>query len=121
MTRELTTEQVQVLKDLKSQIYSAQRYTEARNPHDLFIDAENIIGNLAYVSGIMLEFESQYRKLKVAEIEKGNSVAKAEAVAKASDEYVTWKKIESLHNLAIEQIRLIKKFQHVIETEHQNS
>lgn len=118
MTRELTESETQVLVDLKNQIYSAKRYTEARNPHDLFIDLENIIGNLAYVSGIMLEYEAEYRKIKLAETEKGNSVAKAETVAKASDAYFTFLKIKALYDLGLEQIKAIKKFSTVIEMEY---
>lgn len=118
MTRELTKEETQVLVDLKSQIYSAKRYTEARNPHDLFIDAENIIGNMAYVSGIMLEFEHEYMKLKNGYCEGGDSVARADTKAQASDVYLNYRKMKSLYELGNEQVLLLKKFQSVIEMEY---
>lgn len=120
MSRVLSKAELETLNDLKARIHNAKQYNEARNPHEVFIDAEIIIGNLAFVSGIMLEFEHEYLKLKNSEVESGNSVARAESIAQASDTYFNYRKIKALYELGQEQVKLLKKFKDVIEDEYRN-
>lgn len=108
----------QIAQDLRNTIHKAREYSQVRNPHDLFIDCESIIGMLSYLITPKVELETEYRQQIVTYIEAGDSNAKAEAKARAGESYKNWKKLEGLYTLGEEQVRLLKKFKDNIEAEY---
>lgn len=95
---------------VRDTIARARTYRTITQADDLFFDAEALISSLAYLTGPKAELEQTYRKKVVHYISTGESVAKAEALAKASDEYKWYKKIEAIYQLGEEQIKILKRF-----------
>lgn len=75
---------------------------------------------MATLIGPLMDAETAYRQKIKAYMQDGASNAKAEAYAKAEEEYKTWKKIEHVYELAKEQIMLIKKFGTYLQGEKQS-
>ena len=100
----------QTCKEILSEIGMARRFTEVKTYHELFISAETIISQLAFLLGPLMDAEVAFLK-KVREYNEGGlSVAAAEVKAKTEEEYLWWKKIKGTYELADSQILLIKKF-----------
>lgn len=108
-------------KEILAIIADAKKYTEVKDFHSLFMDAESIISTLAYLIGPLRDQEQKYRLLVVELKSTGESVSGAEAIAKASDEYKEFKKLEDVYELAQEQIMLLKKFKSDLELEYKHS
>lgn len=100
----------QLAIDLRNTIGEARKFTDSTHFNDIFISAETIIGTLAYLISPIMLLEQKYRELVVSMMAEGDSHAKAEAKAKASTEYVEWKKYQMLYELGHEQVMLLKKF-----------
>lgn len=98
-------------------IKGASDYSQV-DPHQVFIDMEALISALASLTSPMLEAEQAYRRIKVKYIELGKSAAEADARARASDEYLWWRKLQAIYNLAEEQIKICKKWSMSIEAEY---
>ncbi len=109
---------LQIAKDVREVIARASDYSRV-NPNEVFMDMESLISSLAYLISPKIEAESAFRREVVKHIEKGESVAGAEARAKCGDAYITWKKLEALYLLAEEQIKICKKFKDNLEAEYQ--
>lgn|SRR3990167_2124293 len=103
-------EVIELSKQILAEIGMAKRWTETSSMNELFLSAENLISNLAFLVGPLMDAESKYRQKVQKYISEDISVAAAESKAKSEEEYVYWKKINLTYNLAEEQIRLIKKF-----------
>ena len=114
------TELKQVYSDLVETIQRAKQYSENNNLNQIFTDAESIIAILAYLIDPMLRAEQDYRE-KVVEYMVVDSVAKAEAKAKSTEEYRKWKKLEMIYKLAEEQIKMLKKFRDKLQDEYNRS
>lgn len=96
---------------LRNEIGKAQELTSDVDLHTVFLSAETIISCLSYLISPIAEMEQKYRAMVVGEMSKPDtSVAKAEAVSKASDEYKNWRKHLMLYELGHEQVLLLKKF-----------
>ena len=104
----------QILADL-----AETDFTEAASMSSLFSRSERLIANLAYLIGPLMDMESLYRDEMRSIVEAGESVAKAEATAKAGASYREWKKLEHVYDLAHERVMLIKKFADKLEREQQ--
>lgn len=114
---ELTT------KTMLAQIAMARDYSQIRDYTSLFADAENIISAMAYLVGPLMDAEQAYRQ-KVVENMKDESVgshAKAEALAKAGEEYKEYRKLQYAYDLGQEQIMLIKRFSDKLELEYKRT
>lgn len=107
--------------DLRGMIGQARQIHDTTDFNSVFITAENIIGTLAYLISPLTHLEQKYRNKVVYFMEEGDSTAKAEAKARASDEYVEYKKYDMLYNLGHEQVLLLKRFTRNLELEHQRS
>ena len=114
----MTTEVLKLATDLRDQIGEARNYTQATDAYTIFMDAENIIGTLSFLVGPVMELETLYRQKVVEFMEKGDSAAKAEAKAKATEEYKSWRKLQMIMDLGTEQIMLCKRFKESIEMEY---
>ena len=112
---------MEAAKELLAVIARAKRYSETPNYNEMFLDAETIVGHLAYMIGPRMEFEHSYRQQIAHNLEAGDSHAKAEAKAKASKDYMNWRKLEALCELGDQQIMLIKKFKDKLEQEYQRT
>lgn len=112
---------VQTAALLLGEIERAKNYSALPAPHELFISAETIISGLATLIDPVLTLESEYRKELVAYMENGDSAAKAEAKAKAGENYRKWKKLQAIMELGEHQINLIKKFKEDIALERNRS
>lgn len=118
---EMDKEVKHTAQDLLSIIVKSKKYTELNDFHSLFMDAESIVSGLAFLIGPLREQEQRYRMLLVKHMNDGDSHAKAEAKAKASPEYMAFRKIEDVVELAKEQIMLLKKFKGDLELEYKRS
>ena len=105
---------------LRNEILRSKEITTQADISDVFISAEFIISSLAFLIGPIADMEQAYRKL-IAEGIKDGSHAKAEAMAKASDEYKEWRKYVGLYELGHEQVMLLKKFRDDLQREYQRS
>ena len=75
-------------------------------------------GHEAYLLGPMLDAEQAYRMKRQSHINDGMT---AEAHAKASNEYIYWRKLEGVYGLGEQQIQLLKKFGPLLEAEYKRS
>lgn len=105
-------------KEMLQVIAKSQDYSQVKDYHQIFMDAEAIISIMAYLTGELSNREQKYRELIIKFEDEGRSHASAEARAKASDEYREWKKLERAYKLGYEQIMLLKKFQGNLGIEH---
>lgn len=105
------------LETLERLIVSSMKITDTTSVFSVFSKTQEIISYITYLSPKMIGYESMYRVKYVSFIEEGDSVAKAEAKAKASSEYKTWKRYEAAINNGYEQINILKKFQDKLSSE----
>lgn len=117
MNEEIKTE----CKKLRDEIGFGKTLLETNDINGMFLSLETIISYLAYMISPMTELENKYRVLKAKFIEEGDSDAKAETKAKASVEYVDWKKVERLYELGHEQAMALKKFKDVAQGEYRRN
>src|SRR4051794_29283201 len=91
-----------VLKTAKvilSEVARAKQFTEAKQVGDIFLSAETIVSGLAYLLGAKLDAEQAYRIKRQSFINDGMTAAAAEAHAKATNEYILWRKLEGVYEL----------------------
>lgn len=117
----MNQEALEEAKIVLSLIAKSKNYSEVKDFNSLFLDAESIISSLAYLIGPLRDQEQEYRSLIVKFTDQGDSHAKAEAKAKASDEYKFFKKLEDVYELAKEQVMILKKFKGDLEAEYKRS
>lgn len=103
--------------ELRNEIARAKQLTTNSDVHEIFISAENIISTLSFLISPIADMEMAYRK-KIVEYMLEDSHAKAEAKAKASEEYKEWRKFTALYDLAHEQLMLLKKFREDLQKEY---
>lgn len=107
----------QACKEILADIMNAKKFSQLHTYHDLFMGAEGIIANMAWLVAPLLEAEQAYR-IKIQSYRKdGESVAGATAKAQCDPEYLEYKKIQYVYDLADEQCKLIKKFSDKLESE----
>jgi len=99
----------------------ARDYKTIPEASTAFMEAENFIGCMAYLTGEVSNLEQLYRIQIVQGLDDGKSNAESEARAKASDQYKEWQKIKNLYELLGEQIKIIKKFQGRLDDEYESS
>jgi len=99
----------------------AKDKTEIGDFHGMFGDVETLISSLAFLITPLLEREMAYRQVIVREMANGAPNTKAEAIARASREYLDWKKLQMIYDLAEEQIKILKRFRGLIEQEFQRT
>jgi hypothetical protein len=87
---------------------------------EIFLSAETIVSGLAYLLGAKLDAEQAYRIKRQSFINDGMTAA-AEAHAKATPEYIFWRKLEGVYDLGEQQIQLLKKFGPLLEAEYKRS
>lgn len=114
----MTQEVLKLAIDLRDQIGEARNYTQATDAFEIFMDAESIVGTLSFLISPLMELETLYRQKVVEFMDGGDSAAKADAKAKATNEYKEWRKLQMIIELAQEQIMLCKKFKDSIEMEY---
>lgn len=117
----MNPEYTKLALDLRAMIGRARTISDTTDFNEVFTSAENIIGTLSYLITPLVELERAYRVKVVEYMNADDSAAKAEAKAKASDEYASWKKLQMLYDLGSEQILLLKKFQTKLETGYGSS
>lgn len=109
-----------IAKDILAVIARARDYTNVA-PHEVFMDAEALVSSLAFLVGPKLAAEGRYREKVRKYMEDDFSAARAEIYAKADPEYIEWKKLEHVYDLAQDQIMLLKKFREDLTAEYQRS
>ena len=108
-------------KVILGEIARAKQFTETKQVGEIFLSAETIVSGLAYLLGARLDAEQAYRIKRQAFIADGMTAAAAEAAAKATDQYIHWRKLEEVYELGVQQIQLLKKFGPLIEAEYQRA
>ena len=106
----------QLVDDLQEALSRAKDYSKV-SIHDVFLDAEAIIATMSYIIKPMFELENQYRNIIANKVLQGDSNAKAESLAKASEIYRDWRYISEMYELSKEQVMLLKKFKTELEGE----
>lgn len=117
----MNTEIESLALELRSLIGRSRTITDTTSFNEVFIVAEQIIGTLAYLISPIALLEQRYRQKVVEYMETGDSAAKANFKAKATNEYVEYIKYSALTDLAHEQIMLLKKFKNRLDDEYQHS
>jgi hypothetical protein len=108
-------------KIVLKEIARAKQFSETKQIGEVFLSAETIVSGLAYLLGAKLDAEQAYRIKRQAFIEGGMTAAAAEASAKATDQYIFWRKLEEVYDLGVQQIQLLKKFGPLLEDEYRRS
>src|SRR5262245_8930961 len=103
------------------EVARAKHFTETKQIGEIFLSSETIVSALAYLTGPMLDAEHVYRLKRQSYIADGMTAAAAEANAKASEEYIYWRKLEMAYELGQEQINILKKFGPLLENEYRRS
>lgn len=108
----------ELAKELRNAIGRAREY-DRTDILGMFMECENIIGILAYLISPLTKLEQEYRQKIVNYMEsEGDSHAKAEAKARASEEYMNYRKLDMLYKLGNEQVLILKKFKDNLEAEY---
>jgi hypothetical protein len=108
-------------KAILAEVADSRRWAEAAQPNELFLAWENIIANLAFLVGPLMEAEQAYRVKVQFFINEGKSVAGAKAQAKSEDEYIYWRKLQLAYELGQDQVMLLKKFSDKLQEEYRRS
>lgn len=108
-------------KRLLALIGETRDYNSPALPSKLLADASNIMGELVYLVGPLMDLETAYRDEVKLLMESDISVAKAETMAKAGMNYKEWKKLQMVYELGEESIRLLKKFATLAQEEYKNT
>jgi hypothetical protein len=95
---------------LRDEIAKAKDLTSDVDIDAVFFSAETIISCLSYLISPIADMEQAYRRIVRDRLIAEDSNAKAEAIAKASEEYKSWKKYSALYDLGHEQVMVLKKF-----------
>jgi hypothetical protein len=111
----------EIAKVVLGEVARAKQFTETKQVGDIFLSAETIISGLAYLLGAKLDAEQAYRIKRQTNISLGMSAAAAEATAKATDQYILWRKLEEVYDLGIQQVQLLKKFGPLLEDEYRRA
>ena len=111
----MDNEYKKVAQHLVNEIGRAKELTGNVDMNEVFMSVEYIIADLAYLIKPLADLEQVYRKESLPLGEE--SQAKAEARAKAGDNYKEWRKLDDLMKLAHEQIMVLKKFREDIAME----
>ena|SRR3990167_3679531 len=107
----ITKEVIEVRQHLVNEIGNARNLTDNVSIHDVFLSAEGIIADLAFLIKPIADLEQIYRSEVVTQMMDNEiSHAKAEQIAKAGNTYKEWIKMKRLTDLADEQIKILKKF-----------
>lgn len=120
MENVITKEVVEEYESLIEILKSAKDYSTT-DIHQIFTDVETLVSTQAYLIDPLSRLEFAYRVQIVENMKEGDSHAKAEAKARASEAYRMWKKMEMAYNLADEQIRVAKKFESRLESEYKRT
>jgi hypothetical protein len=112
---------IETAKVVLGEVARAKQFTETRQIGEIFLSAETIISGLAYLLAAKVEAEQDYRIKRMKFINDGMTAAAAESHAKASDEYVQWRKLEGVYDLGEQQIQLLKKFGPLLEDEYKRT
>src|SRR6266550_5696700 len=105
-------------KMILGEVARAKQFTQTKQIGEIFLSAETIISGLAYLLSAKLEAEQAYRIKRQSHINDGMTAAAAEAHAKATNEYIHWRKLEGVYDLGEQQIQLLKKFGPLLEAEY---
>lgn len=111
---------LETAKIILKEVDNAKRFVINSKMSELFLSSEVLMSAMASLLGPVVDLESAYRKkmkqyILSLEENKPMSLAKAELLAKADDEYKNWQKIKMVYDLAQEQVMVIKKFADKIE------
>lgn len=120
-TKKSIEDSLNVAKQVLQEVAQAKHLSTTTDIDTIFMSAETIIGLLAFLTGPIVESELAYRRLIVKFEDEGKSNASAEARAKASDEYMVWRKLDMVKELATEQLLLLKKFKEDLGKEWKRS
>ncbi len=112
---------IETAKVVLGEVSRAKQFTETKQIGEIFLSAETIISGLAYLLGAKLDAEQAYRIKRQSHIVDGMTAAAAEVSAKATDEYILWRKLEEVYELGIQQIQLLKKFGPLLEDEYRRT
>src|SRR5436190_11278482 len=104
------TDVTETAKLILGEVARAKYFSETQQIGEIFLSAETIISGLAYLLSAKLEAEQAYRIKRQSHINEGMTAAAAEAHAKATNEYIRWRKLEGVYDLGEQQIQLLKKF-----------
>lgn len=80
-----------------------------KSPDQMFEEAQELMALSAFLAPKEIQAESEYNEV-VATFVENESKAKAEVLAKRSEEYKNWRLLKRVSELIIEEIHLIKKF-----------
>ncbi|MGY3406077.1 hypothetical protein ACVWZV_002190 [Bradyrhizobium sp. GM5.1] len=108
-------------KVVLKEVGRAKMFYSSRQMNEIFLSAETIVSGLAHLLSAKLDAEQQYRIKRQGNIQDGMTAAAAEAHAKATDEYIYWRKLEGVYDLGEQQIQLLKKFGPLLEAEYKRS
>lgn len=112
---------IETCKFIIELVRETKQYTQNTSMIDLFRISTEISAHLSFLIGSLADLEMAYRQKVTEFMEAGDSNAKAEAKAKATEEYKHWRKVKLTYDLGEEQIKLLKKFSDKLEYEYQRS
>ena len=112
---------MELATELRDVIAKARNYSDVTDAHEIFMDAETIIGTLAFLISPIACLEQTYKMMIVEFMEDGDSNAKAKSKAEASDSYRDWKKLKAIYELGEQQLMLLKKFKDDLNSEYARS
>lgn len=112
---------LETAKLVLAEVARSKTFTETKQISEIFLSAETIVSGLAYLLGAKLEAEHAYRTKRQQFIAEGDTAAAAEAKAKATEDYVLWRKLEGVYALGEQRIQLLKKFGPLMYAEYGRS
>lgn len=83
--------------------------------------SQSLIGQQAYVMGLVIDASSRVSERKVELINEGNTVTYAKCKVESEQVWRDYKKLEGAYQLATDEIMLLKKMMSASENELNNS
>lgn len=114
-------EKTRLATELRDKIASIKKYSNTTSFSLVFEAAADILGLLSYLGSVEAELEVAYRRVVIKAKEAGESMAAADSIGKASDEYLQFRKFSILLENGHEAIMLLKKFKDALENEQKRN
>ena len=109
-------------KELRDYLMTeAREPNEVLNPLEIYPRMEKINAWLSRLISPMIEAEVAYRTIVVALINSGETVSKAEAQGKITEEYKEWRKLQEVCKRGDEGIRILKKWSVALGEEYKRT
>lgn len=108
---------IELAKKLRAKITLIQQYSTTTSFGIIFQAGAEILNLLSYLGSVEAELEVKYRRVIDEARKNGESIAAADVIGKASDEYLQFRKLQNLLVNGDRAYMFLKKFKDALDSE----